>query len=63
MGGAPVVEIGTERETEAPVVSGKNYIYAIVESGEPLIYEASGPGGQGRVHPSRGAAWPRWSAA
>jgi hypothetical protein len=41
-GGSAVVEIGTERETEAPVVSGKNYIYAIVESGEPLIYEALG---------------------
>src|ERR1035441_1378733 len=41
-GGSAAVAIGTERETEAPVVSGKNYIYAIVEGGEPLIYEALG---------------------
>ena len=41
-GGSAAVAIGTERETEAPVVSGKNYIYAIVEGGELLIYEALG---------------------
>jgi hypothetical protein len=36
------VAIAPERETEAPVASGKNYIYAIVEGGEPRIYEALG---------------------
>jgi hypothetical protein len=41
-GGSAAVAIGPERETEAPVVSGKNYIYAIVEGGEPRIYEALG---------------------
>jgi hypothetical protein len=36
------VAIGPDRETEAPVASGRNYIYAVVENGEPRIYEALG---------------------
>jgi len=36
------IAISPERETEAPVASGRNYIYAIVEGGEPWIYEALG---------------------
>jgi hypothetical protein len=36
------VAICPERETEVSIASGKSYIYAIVEGGEPRFYEALG---------------------